>query len=117
MKKISTLILALASLATFAQGPAGSCIFIDFEAFSDDGILRYINCGNSDDLNTGDQLTIEAWTRINDTNWNQKIAGKTNGNFNSGYVFAIDQGDVYGEIWNPTLFYGTTWRSLSKPVE
>lgn len=103
MNKIFTLVITCMSLVALSQGPAGTCVFMDFEAFDQDGILRYINCGNDDVLNPGEQLTIEAWSRINDSNWNQKICGKTNGNFNSGYVFAIDQGDVYGEIWNPGL--------------
>lgn len=98
------LFIALFFSATFvAQDPAGTCLFIDYEAFQDDGILRYVDCGNNDIFNTGAELTVQCWTRINDTNWNQKIAGKTNGSFNSGYVFAIDQGDVYGEVWNPSL--------------
>lgn len=78
-------------------------MFIDYDAFQLDGIVRYINCGNDASLNPGEQLTIEAWTRINDTNWNQKVAGKTTPSFNSGYVMAVDQGDVYGEVWNPGL--------------
>lgn len=103
MKHLLLLIAAVLTLNASAQDPAGTCMFIDYDAFQDDGILRYINCGNDDSFNVGASLTIQCWTRINDTNWNQKVCGKNNGNFNSGYVMAVDQGDVYGEIWNPML--------------
>lgn len=103
MKHLLLVLACASSLAIHAQDPAGSCLFIDYDAFQADGVLRYIDCGNADAFNTGAELTIQCWSRINDTNWNQKICGKTNGNFNSGYVFAIDQGDVYGEVWNPGL--------------
>ena len=81
MKQLLLSFAVLASLSAFAQEPAGTCIFVDYEAFQVDNVVRYVNCGNNEVLNPGSEVTIQCWTRINDTNWNQKVCGKTNGSF------------------------------------
>lgn len=104
MKKLYTPFFFLFLLfgVTQAQNPAGTCIHIDYDDFQTDNIRRYVNCGNSGFLNPGNELTMEAWVRIYDSGWNQKIFGKLNPSFNSGYMMAVDQGKIYPELWNPT---------------
>lgn len=96
-----SLCLFLAGMV-FGQGPAGSAVHYDYDDFTNDNIRRFVNCGNSGFLNPGNELTMEAWLRIHDSGWNQKIFGKLNPNFNSGYMLAVDQGKIYPEVWNPT---------------
>jgi len=104
MKKLYTLLLiALCSSSAFAQlpGPAGEAYYMDYDQFQMDNVRRYLNCGNDASLNPGSSLTMECWVRIHDSNWNQKIFGKLNPSFNSGYMIAVDQGKCYPEVWTP----------------
>lgn len=103
MKKRLSIILCsiLAGFASYAQDPAGNCINNDYEQFVIDGQLRYINCGNDPMFNTGNELTVEVWTRVYDTSWDQKLVGKTNLDFNTGYSIGVIQGRLYPAIWNP----------------
>ncbi|MEM7037290.1 MAG: LamG-like jellyroll fold domain-containing protein, partial [Bacteroidota bacterium] len=55
-------------------------------------------------LNPGSELTMEVWVRVHDSNWNQKIFGKLNPSFNSGYMMAVDQGKCYPEVWMPAHY-------------
>lgn len=104
MKKLYALLLiALCGSTSFAQlpGPAGKAYYMDYDQFQLDNVRRYLNCGNDASLNPGSALTMECWVRIHDSNWNQKIFGKLNPSFNSGYMIAIDQGKCYPEVWTP----------------
>lgn len=96
----STLLIG-SSLAAFAQGPAGNSVQMNYDDYQNDGILRYINCGNDASLNPGDDFTLESWVKVYDSGWNQKIFGKLNGSFNSGFMLAVDQGKLYPEVWSP----------------
>lgn len=104
MKNIYTLLLLVfCSFSAFAQpGPAGKAYYMDYDQFQMDNIRRYLNCGNDASLNPGTQLTMECWVRIHDSNWNQKIVGKLNPSFNSGYLLGVDQGKCYPEVWTPS---------------
>ncbi len=105
MKKLSSNLLFVLCFvfASSAQDPAGNCIEISLAQFNTDGLLRYANCGNDVAFNTGSAITLEVWIRVVNSGDNQKVLGKTNGNFNSGYVMGIDQGRIYPEIWTPGL--------------
>jgi len=88
--KLYLIILAgFFSCFTMAQSPAGEAFLIDINAFNSDGLARFMNCGNGDSLGLGDEFTIELWMRLDDYVGNQKILGKTNGNFNSGYIVGL----------------------------
>ena len=95
------MLLLLTGSFAFAQGPAGSAFYVDYDQFQMDNLRRYLNCGNNGVLNPGTSVTMEAWIRVHDSNWNQKIFGKLNPSFNSGYMLAIDQGKCYPEVWTP----------------
>ena len=104
MKKLYTLLLmGLTGFGLSAQNPAGNNINISYPQFLQDNVLRYIRVPHDASLNFTTEMTIEVWTRPFDTSWNQKIVGKTNVSFNTGYMLAVDQGRVYPEVWNPTL--------------
>lgn len=103
MKNIYAFILiALCAGSLFAQtGPAGKAYYMDYDQFQMDNLRRYLNCGNDASLNPGSALTMECWVRVHDSNWNQKIFGKLNPSFNSGYLIGVDQGKCYPEVWTP----------------
>lgn len=86
-----------------AQTPGGDALHIDYIQFTQDNQLRFINAGNDASLNPGGNLTMELWFKVYATTWNQKMIGKLNPNFNSGYMMGIDQGNIYPEIWTPNL--------------
>jgi hypothetical protein len=104
MKSKITLLasLILLSAYAFAQTNGGKAFFMDYAQFQSDNTTRYIKCAHNAALNTGDELTLEAWVKIHDSGWNQKVVGMLNSSFNSGYLLAIDQGKVYPEVWNPS---------------
>lgn len=102
MKNIYAIIFVLFTMASYAQNPAGKCYDVDYDTFLDDGLIRYIDLGNDDAFNTGDNLTIEGWVKAYDFAWNQKIAGKTNLSFNSGYIYGVGEGGIYHELFNPS---------------
>lgn len=89
------------SSAAVAQDPAGNAFWIDYTEFQGNSELHYIDCGNDASLNVGANFTIEMWVKPESSQWNQKLMGKLNGSFNSGYMIAIDQGKLYPEIWTP----------------
>lgn len=100
-------IIALFLFSVSLQGQnttSGNCFLIDYTTWNA-GTSKppvYIDCGNSNSLNTGYELTMEVWIRIYDAAWNQKIMGKATNTFDNGYVQAIEAGKNYAEIWNPT---------------
>ena len=96
-------IMAILSVSLFAQTNGGQAFYMDYATFQSDNTTRYIKCPHNALLNTGDELTLEAWVKIHDSGWNQKVVGMLNTSFNSGYLLAIDQGKVYPEVWNPTV--------------
>lgn len=95
-------VLMFVSAMAFAQTNAGDAFFVDYAQFQQDNTTRYIKCPYDAVLNVGDSLTLEAWIKVHDSGWNQKVVGRTNLSFNSGYLLAIDQGKVYPEVWTPT---------------
>jgi len=51
-------------------------------------------------FNTGNGLTMSAWANFTSSGLNQKIAGATNASFNSGFVFGVQNNQVYPEVWD-----------------
>ncbi len=98
---LTALLMCCASFA-FAQDPAGTALFISLEDFNAGGPVKWVNCGNDAAFNPGASTTVECWARLNETNSNQKLMGKLNGNFDNGYMLGVQQGRIYPEIWNPT---------------
>ncbi|MBS1546900.1 MAG: hypothetical protein JST38_05555 [Bacteroidetes bacterium] len=73
-------------------GTAGAASF--FNGFS------YDQVPSNALFNTGEGMTVCAWVQLTDANANQKIAGRVNGSFNSGYIFGVENGQVHPEVWN-----------------
>ncbi len=110
MKQLISTILLLSSFAIALQAQqnnlAGNAIRISYLEYTQDNTVKYINCGNNESLNLGEEATLETWIRISEvdglTNNNMKLMGKLNGSFNSGYMLGLQVG-LYAEVWNPTL--------------
>lgn len=60
----------------------------------------YISVPANAYFNTGAGLSISIWANFNSPGLNQKIAGATNGSFNSGYIFGVQNNQVYPEVWD-----------------
>ncbi len=97
------LLLVFTSGQLFSQTNGGQSWYMDYIQFTTDNTVRYIKFPHKAALNTGDELTVETWMKVYDSGWNQKIIGKTNISFNSGWILAIDQGKIYPEVWNPAV--------------
>ena len=89
-------------LGVQAQSPAGDAFVVDYDQFQNDNIVHWINAGNDASLMPSSALTMEAWIKVQSPAWNQKVMGKLNNGFNSGYLLGIDQGKIYPEIWAPS---------------
>jgi hypothetical protein len=63
------------------------------------GSSNYIRVGDSASLTVTSQLTMEAWVNLSNAGNNQKIVGKTNSTYSSGYLIGVQSG-LYTEIWN-----------------
>ena len=104
MKKIILQLLSVfLSTSAIAQSPAGTSLYIDYDQYQSDGLLRYTNCGNNDILNPGDYLSMEAWVKVSSqsVNDNIKIFGKF-GLDNTGYLFGKEASELYCEMWTPS---------------
>lgn len=53
-------------------------------------------------FNTGTGMTVTAWVQLTDANANQKVIGRVNGSFNSGFILGVENGQVHPEVWNST---------------
>lgn len=51
-------------------------------------------------FNTGVGMTVTTWVQLSNPNTNQKILGRTNPNFNSGFILGVENGQVHPEVWN-----------------
>lgn len=106
---ITIILLALIPILSFSQeNSAGKSYFIDYLLWnaSEEKPNTHINCGNNEILNTGEEITIEAWIRPNRAVEDQKIIGKAlliDGATtpDNGYVYGLNVASVYSEIWNP----------------
>ena len=63
-----------------------------------DGSSDYVGSIWGNSLNTGSQLTMEAWVNLTDAAVDQKIVGKSP--IGSGYVMGVGLGGLYPEIWD-----------------
>jgi hypothetical protein len=91
------------SMQGIAQNSSGKAIYFDYMAWNQGGEYPplYIDCGNSSDFNTGNELTLEAWIRVFDAGWNQKVIGKMTDQFDNGYVMGMELLQCYSEVFNP----------------
>lgn len=107
MNKILTFSIAVLSccVARAQSTSAGNSYQLDYNAWSNGGQpSTYINCGTSNSLNTGLELTMEVWIRAHNSVWNQKILGKMTNQLNNGYVLGIQSGGNYTELWDPAHY-------------
>ncbi|MBY5283043.1 transporter substrate-binding domain-containing protein, partial [Aphanizomenon flos-aquae CCAP 1446/1C] len=63
------------------------------------GSNDYVRVKNNSSLNLTNEITIEAWINVQDSNSDQKFIGKTD--IGTGYVLGIiDNGKLYSEFWD-----------------
>ncbi len=60
----------------------------------------YISVPSNSMFNTGDEISVSAWVKLNNAATNQKVVGRCDLSFNSGFILAVQSGLIYGEIWN-----------------
>lgn len=107
---ITFCLLVLIPILSFSQeNSAGKSYYVDYQSWNDseEKPNTHINCGNNEILNTGEELTIEAWIRPNRAVEDQKLIGKAllmdgASTPDNGYVFGLNVASIYSEIWNPT---------------
>ncbi|MEO7082577.1 MAG: LamG domain-containing protein, partial [Flavobacteriales bacterium] len=51
-------------------------------------------------FNTGAGMTVSAWVNLSDPSQNQKVMGRVNGSFNSGFILGVENGQLHPEVWN-----------------
>ncbi len=100
----SLLILALGGQLS-AQTPAiNKCWSIDYETWNTtDQPALFIDCGNDDAFNVGEELTMELWIRAYTFAENRKLMGKIEYHdpIDNGYVLGFENLHVYAEYFNP----------------
>ncbi len=105
-KSLLFVALLLASTCVWAQSAANKAWSIDYHTWNTTGQPRlYINCGNDEHFNTGEEITMEVWARAYTFAENRKIMGKMMQDepFNDGYVLGFENLHVYAEYFNPGL--------------
>lgn len=97
-----TVLLAAGTTSTAQSTSAGKSFYVDYDIWK---LLNYpsvyINCGNDNSFNTGNQLTLEVWARAYIFGENRKIMGKMTNALNNGYVLGFENLNIYSEIFNP----------------
>lgn len=89
-----------------AQSLDNKCWSIDYETWNTTGTPSlYIDCGNDDAFNGGEELTLEVWARAYTFAENRKIMGKIEyfEPIDNGYVLGFENLHVYAEYFNPSL--------------
>ena len=64
-----------------------------------DGGSDYISVPDATSLDITTELTMEVWVNLTNASNNQKVVGKTNSTYTSGYLIGVDDG-LYPEIWD-----------------
>ncbi|MBI9033075.1 MAG: T9SS type A sorting domain-containing protein [Bacteroidales bacterium] len=105
-KRLYQLILFLAfGISTVAQTVTpNKCWSIDYETWNTtDQPALFIDCGNDEAFNVGQELTIEVWLRAYTFAENRKLMGKIEYNepIDNGYVLGFENLHVYAEYFNP----------------
>ncbi|MFM7015856.1 MAG: hypothetical protein ACKOX3_05945, partial [Bacteroidota bacterium] len=114
-KLLFTILSACAITSTKAQTTAGNSFYIDYPTWNAGTKPPvYFNCGTNNVLNTGNELTMEVWVRMYNSTWNQKLLGKVTPAFDNGYLMAVQLGQNYSEIWNPSV---NTIQAGSSPID
>ena len=105
VKKLLTLALIL-TFGGHLWSQSNKCWSIDYETWNTTGQPPlFINCGNNDAFNAGEELTLEVWARAYTFAENRKMMGKLfyEEPIANGYVLGFENLHVYAEYFNPTI--------------
>jgi hypothetical protein len=73
---------------------------------------NYVIVPSNSLFNTGTGLSVSAWVALNSSATNQKIVGRTDLSFANGFIFAVENGQVYPEVWDNGGFHYTFYAGL-----
>ena len=62
--------------------------------------FAYASVGTNPLFNTSAGMTASAWVKLSDPSQNQKVMGRVNGSFNSGFILGVENGQLSTEVWN-----------------
>lgn len=65
-----------------------------------DFFFAYASVSTSPLFNTGAGMTVSAWVNLSDPFENQKVMGRVNYSFNSGFILGVENGQLHPEVWN-----------------
>lgn len=86
------------SLATLANDRfSNSNSSYDFPGFGSNIIVPYAAA-----MDLSEQLSVSLWINIADVSANQKLIGRCDYAFNSGFIFGIQNDSTYTEVWDAT---------------
>ena len=103
-KKLLTIFcLTILTSVSFGQTSAGKCWNIDYLLWNKTQPRLHFNCGNSETLNPGGELTLEVWVKAYTFGENRKIMGKMDDKLNNGYVMGFQDLNIYTEYFTPAL--------------
>lgn len=99
--------ILLITTQLFAQkGEVNKCWSIDYETWNTIGQPSlYIDCGNDEAFNAGEELSLEVWARAYTFAENRKMMGKLEYRepIDNGYILGFENLHVYAEYFNPSL--------------
>lgn len=64
------------------------------------GTSQYISVPHNGTLDITTQLTVELWANLANSGNNQKILSNVNNSINRGFMLAVQNNDLYPEVWN-----------------
>lgn len=96
MKKIYLLFLMAVLLIAF-QPTASYSQACDY-AVSFPGFNSYVDCGAASGYQAKNQVTVQAWVNLTNSQTNQKIAGNIDPFTNSGFELGVKLGSLYCEV-------------------
>ncbi len=77
-----------------------------------DGADDYIQVPHSSALNPGDEMTLMLWVKLEDTDPDQKLVGKSS--IGNGFILGIGAGQLYPEVWDSGgTRYTAQWGRIS----
>jgi hypothetical protein len=80
-------------ISLFSLNLSATSYSLEFDGYND-----YVDCGNDPSLTEFNELTIEAWVWLQDSNPDQKIVSKLQGWDSNYYTFGVGSGTFFCEL-------------------
>ena len=83
------------------------------KALSFDGVDDYVDCGNDESLNITDEITIEAWVKLNRVDVVQTVVSKWAGDIpNKAYLISLEYDDAVFIVGNGTEIHNARYKNI-----